>query len=178
MHDIIAKMHPLELSGSSTPGTTGHQLWPKILDTTGSLQRQTTVEPYTSYRIWPHHSWLKRRDHQTKKNWVREQSSPSLFLITVDVGRQDFATCLPDQPPSSTQDQPEHPVAPSRSFQYHLDFTKRQGLRKWQHLPPDMTWCGYRPHARLAASTQVQESIPSPPTKGAHINCHDNSDVR
>jgi hypothetical protein len=56
------------MSGSSTPGTTGHRLWPKILDTTGSLQRQMAGEPHTSYRIRPHHSRLKRRGHQPKKN--------------------------------------------------------------------------------------------------------------
>jgi hypothetical protein len=44
------------VSGSSTPGTTGRQLWPKILDTIGSLQQQMAREPYTPYRIWPHHS--------------------------------------------------------------------------------------------------------------------------
>jgi hypothetical protein len=25
-------------------------------------------EPNTPYRIWPHHSWQKGRDHQPKKN--------------------------------------------------------------------------------------------------------------
>jgi hypothetical protein len=31
-------LHRLPLSGFSTPGTTGHQLWAKILDMTSSLQ--------------------------------------------------------------------------------------------------------------------------------------------
>jgi hypothetical protein len=56
------------LSGSSTLGTAGHRLRPKILDTTGSLQWQMAGEPYTMYRIWPHHSKLQRRGHHPKKN--------------------------------------------------------------------------------------------------------------
>jgi hypothetical protein len=39
------------LLGSSTLGTMGHRLWPKNLDTTGSLQQQMAGEPYTSYWI-------------------------------------------------------------------------------------------------------------------------------
>jgi hypothetical protein len=39
------------LSRSSSLGTTGYRLWPKILDTIGSLQQQMAGEPYTSYRI-------------------------------------------------------------------------------------------------------------------------------
>jgi hypothetical protein len=50
---------------------------------------------------------------------------PSVFLITVDVGRQDFATFLPNPPPSLTQDGPGYLVAPPRSIQYRVDFTKR-----------------------------------------------------
>jgi hypothetical protein len=53
-------------------------------------------EAHTPYLIWLHHSWLKRRGHQPKKIQTRKQSIPSLFLITVDVGRQDFTICLPD----------------------------------------------------------------------------------
>jgi hypothetical protein len=44
-----------------------HRLWPENLDTTGSLQRQMTGEPNTSYQIRFHHLWLKRRVHQPKK---------------------------------------------------------------------------------------------------------------
>jgi hypothetical protein len=29
---------------------------------------------------------------------------PSLFLLMIDMGKQDFITCLPVPPPSSTQD--------------------------------------------------------------------------
>jgi hypothetical protein len=54
------------LSGSSTLGTAGHRLWPKILDTTGTLLCQVAGESYTLYRIMPHHSRLKRRGHQPK----------------------------------------------------------------------------------------------------------------
>jgi hypothetical protein len=56
------------LSGSSTLGTMAHQIWPKILDTTGSLQGQTAGESYTPYQIKPHHSRLKRWCHKPKKN--------------------------------------------------------------------------------------------------------------
>jgi hypothetical protein len=87
----------------------------------------------------------------------------SLFLITVDMGRKDFATCLPDPLPSSTWDGPEHLVAPSWSFQYCVEFTKRRGLGKRRHLPPDTTGHGHRAHACLAAGSQEQESIPSLP---------------
>jgi hypothetical protein len=56
------------LSGSTTLGTIGRRLWPKILDMTDSLQRQTVGEPYAPYWIWPHNSKLKRKGHQRKKN--------------------------------------------------------------------------------------------------------------
>jgi hypothetical protein len=36
-------------SRSSTLDTAGRQLWPKILDTAGSLQCQMSGELYTSY---------------------------------------------------------------------------------------------------------------------------------
>jgi hypothetical protein len=48
--------HIPTLSGSSTSGTIGHWLRPKILDTTNSLQRQMAVELYTMYQIWSNHS--------------------------------------------------------------------------------------------------------------------------
>jgi hypothetical protein len=38
------------------------------LETISFLQWQTAGERYTSYQIKPHHSRLKRRDHQLKKN--------------------------------------------------------------------------------------------------------------
>jgi hypothetical protein len=56
------------LLGSYTPGTVGHQLRSKNLDTVSSLQRQTAEKSSTPYRIWPHHSWLKRKGHQHKMN--------------------------------------------------------------------------------------------------------------
>jgi hypothetical protein len=56
------------MPGSSTSGTTSRQVWLKILDMTGSIQWQTIWELCAPYRIWPHHSWLKRRGHQPKKN--------------------------------------------------------------------------------------------------------------
>jgi hypothetical protein len=44
-------------------GTTGHRLLPRNMDTTGSFQRQMVGESSTSYQIWSHHSWLKKRGH-------------------------------------------------------------------------------------------------------------------
>jgi hypothetical protein len=55
------------LSRSNNTGTVGRWLRPTILDMSGSLQYQTAGEQNTSYQIWPHHSWLKRRSHQPKK---------------------------------------------------------------------------------------------------------------
>jgi hypothetical protein len=55
------------VSGSTTLGIAGRWLQSKILDTIGSLQRQTVGEPYTSYQINPHHSRLKMWDHELKK---------------------------------------------------------------------------------------------------------------
>jgi hypothetical protein len=91
-----------------------------------------------------------------KKNWTREKSAPSLFLIMVDVGKQDFTTCLPDPPPSPTWDWPGHPAAPSKSFPYRTDFTRCQGLRKRWHLLPDTLGHGRKPHVRLATGTRVR----------------------
>jgi hypothetical protein len=64
------------LSGSSTPGTAGRWLRLKILDTTGSVQWQTTGEPYSLYRIWSHHSWLKRGATNLKR--TKLEGSPHL----------------------------------------------------------------------------------------------------
>jgi hypothetical protein len=44
------------LAGSCTLGIATRQLRPKNLDMTDFLQRQTTGEPSTLYRIWSHHS--------------------------------------------------------------------------------------------------------------------------
>jgi hypothetical protein len=82
------------LSGSSTPGTAGHWLWPKIMNMNGSLQWQMAGESYTLYRIWLHHSKLKMTGHQPKKNYSQEQSMFLLFHPTMGLGKQDFATCL------------------------------------------------------------------------------------
>jgi hypothetical protein len=79
-----------ELLGSSTLGTMGHRLKPKILDTTDSLQLQMAGEPYTPYWIWPHHSKLKTRGHQPKKNLSQEQSTPSLFPPSDGHGQVGF----------------------------------------------------------------------------------------
>jgi hypothetical protein len=73
----------------------------------------------------------------------------------IDVSKQDFATYLPDPPPSSTWDGPGHPGAPSKSLQYRVDFTRHQGLGKWWHLLLGTTVHGHMPHARLVTGTQV-----------------------
>jgi hypothetical protein len=83
------------LLGSCTAGTVGHQLRPKNLDTTDSLQQRTTAEPFTPYQTWPHDSWLKRGDHHTKKKQTWEQSTLTHPLVSVVMGRQDFTTCQP-----------------------------------------------------------------------------------
>jgi hypothetical protein len=49
----------------NTLGTVYHWLWPKVLDMIDSIQRQMVGEPYTLYRIRPHHSRLKRRGAPT-----------------------------------------------------------------------------------------------------------------
>jgi hypothetical protein len=56
------------LLGSCTLGIVSRQLWLKILDTTVSLQQQISGKSYTPYQMQPHHSWLKRRGHPSKKN--------------------------------------------------------------------------------------------------------------
>jgi hypothetical protein len=45
-----------EMSRSCTPGTAGHRLRSKNLDTINSLQRQTAGELSTQCQIWFHHS--------------------------------------------------------------------------------------------------------------------------
>jgi hypothetical protein len=45
------------------PPVTTQKIWIQL----GSLQRQMFGEPYTLYRIWSHHSWLKGWDHQPKR---------------------------------------------------------------------------------------------------------------
>jgi hypothetical protein len=62
------RMARVLLLKSSTLGTFGHRLHPIILDMTGSLQQQMAGEPYTPYEIRPHHSRLKGRGYQPKKN--------------------------------------------------------------------------------------------------------------
>jgi hypothetical protein len=53
-----------------------------------------------------------------------------LSLLTVDVGRQDSTTCLPDPPPSPTRDWSGHPVTPPESFQNWVDFYRTLGSQK------------------------------------------------
>jgi hypothetical protein len=60
--DMVVNHHfkswlEIKLLGSSTLGTAGHQLRPKILDTTDSHQWQMTRESYTKYQIWLHLSY-------------------------------------------------------------------------------------------------------------------------
>jgi hypothetical protein len=113
---FLVWMFVMNLSGSSTPGIAGSRLWPKILDTIGSLQQQTAGEPYTPYQIRPHHSWLKRRATNLKRTKPVSNPHHNLFLITEDVGWHDFTTCQHNMPPSLTRDEPEHPVTPIGGF--------------------------------------------------------------
>jgi hypothetical protein len=57
-------------------------------------------EPYTPYQICPHHSWLKRRGHQPKKNETREQSTSTLSLLAIVMGMHDLTTYQLVPPPS------------------------------------------------------------------------------
>jgi hypothetical protein len=47
-----------------------------------------TGEPRTSYRMRPHHSWLKRRVCQSKK----ELNLGVILATLIDMGGQDFTT--------------------------------------------------------------------------------------
>jgi hypothetical protein len=96
VHEYSVKMHckraclHIELSGSSTLGTASYWLRPKILDMTGSLQRQMAVEPYTPYRIGPHHSWMKRWGNQPKKELIPEVIHAFTFSPYDRSGRAGF----------------------------------------------------------------------------------------
>jgi hypothetical protein len=63
------------------PPLTSQQIWTWH----GSLLRQMAGEPNTPYQIWPHLTWLKGRDHQPKKNYTREGTTPVLLPISNDV---------------------------------------------------------------------------------------------
>jgi hypothetical protein len=64
--------------------------------------------------LGPHHLGRCSRVHQC---------TPSLSLIAIDVGRQDFTTCLLVPPPSLTWDMLGHPVTPPRDFLYRIGST-------------------------------------------------------
>jgi hypothetical protein len=51
--DLLELVSIVGVSGSCTPSTTSHQLWPKIFDTTSSVYQQTVGEPYTCTRHGP-----------------------------------------------------------------------------------------------------------------------------
>jgi hypothetical protein len=53
----------------------------------------------------------------------------SLFLLTIEVGKKDFATCLPRLPPRPVA-RPRHPVNMPRGFQQWIDITSIRGLGK------------------------------------------------
>jgi hypothetical protein len=57
------------------PPVTAQQIWIRPC----SLQRQTAQEPYTSYRIWSHYSYLKGRDHQLNRTKLRHSLHRSLY---------------------------------------------------------------------------------------------------
>jgi hypothetical protein len=67
----------------------------------------------------------------------------SLFLLMIDVGRQDFTTCLPILPPSSIRDGPECPVNTPGGL---LTMDRRYqcwGLRKRWYLVHITMGCGH-----------------------------------
>jgi hypothetical protein len=61
---------------------------------------------------------------------------PSLFLLTIDVGRQDFTTCLSVSLPSSTRDRPRRPINLPGGLSATNRHYQRQGLRKRRYLVP------------------------------------------
>jgi hypothetical protein len=84
------EFHKIRLSGSSTAS---HRLQHINLDTTGSLQRQTTRESDTPYQITPPpHSWLMRRGHQPKKELYSEMKHIGPLLVTTVEDGQDLPT--------------------------------------------------------------------------------------
>jgi hypothetical protein len=54
---------------------------------------------------------------------AKDEGPPSLSLIMINVGRQDFATFQPIPPPSPARGEPEHPVTSAGSFQHRVGFT-------------------------------------------------------
>jgi hypothetical protein len=67
----------------------------------------------------------------------------SLFLLTIDVSSQNFTTCIPFPPPSSTWDGSKRPVNTSGGFRQHVGTTST-GLGKRQHLEPGAPRLGRR----------------------------------
>jgi hypothetical protein len=121
----------------------GHRLRPKILDMNGSLQRQSAGEPYTPYRIWPHHSWLKRRGHQTIKlnSGVIHTTSFPHYDIRGQAGFHHL--------PARSTSFPGPGQAPvSIHFARGLSTPGRlhwcQGLRERRYLVPSTTGRGHR----------------------------------
>jgi hypothetical protein len=77
----------------------GPKLWIRLVPSSGKWLENHT--PHT--KQWLHHSRLKRRGHQPKKNYPWEWFTPSLLHPTISAGRQDFTTYLPLPPLSMTQ---------------------------------------------------------------------------
>jgi hypothetical protein len=53
-----------------------------------------------------------------KRTKPRSNPRHCFSSLTIVVGRQDFATCLPDPPPFPTRDEPEHPISLPRGFRH------------------------------------------------------------
>jgi hypothetical protein len=143
------------LSGSSTPGTVGCQLQPKILDTVDSLQWQMAGEPYTPYQIKP--TTLDWRGGATNIKRTNPGSNPRLgfFHPAMGTGRQDFTTCLTLPSPSSTQVRP----GPLAKHAWGLSATDKlyrpRGFGK--QWPRCLIWqdVATGAHAHLIACTRV-----------------------
>jgi hypothetical protein len=113
----------------------GHRLQPKILATTGSLQWETVGEPYTPYRIWPHHSGLKRRGTNLKRS--NFGSSPCLHFSTLRwawARRISPPVCLSHLPPR-LRARPGPPIKHAR----RLSATNK-------HWQPEASWSGGLSH--------------------------------
>jgi hypothetical protein len=72
--------------GYRRPPVMAQKIWARP----NSLQRKTAGESLTLCLVWSHLFWLKRRDHQPKKNKTQAQSVPNLSPTLMATGKQAF----------------------------------------------------------------------------------------
>jgi hypothetical protein len=150
--------------GYRRPPVTAQQIWiwPCF------IQWKVVGEPRTPFRIWSQRSWMKGRDHQPKRTKPRHDPQLSFHppLNGRGWGGQDLTTYKPDLLSSSWLDS-----AHARAPKSHTWWSPVPG--KWPksrdpraarpfNATQDKTTTGT--HTDLAGSTQVLESVPSPPT--------------